>query len=75
MIRNLSDILWEVTANDPASLARDLNAAVEIARTCAMDHRHGIWVTQHGFTSYTVAVSQDVPYGLIRERRNWSATI
>lgn len=74
MIRNHSDILLEVTAKDPASLEKDLNAAVEIARTSAMNHGYGIWVTQHGFTSYTVAVSPDVPFGLTRERRNWTTT-
>lgn len=71
MIRTHSDILLEVTADDPASLEMDLNTAVEIARASAMHHRHGIQVTQQGFTSYTVAVSPEVPYGLTRERRNW----
>jgi hypothetical protein len=33
------------------------------------ERRHGILVTQHGYTSYTVAVSRDVPYGQTHERR------
>jgi hypothetical protein len=35
--------------------------------------RHGILVTQHGYTSYTVAVSRDVPYGQTHERREQPA--
>jgi hypothetical protein len=72
MIRTHSDILLEVTAKDLASLEKDLNEAEEIARASAMNNGCGIWVTQHGFTSYTVAVSPEVPVGLTRERRNWT---
>ena len=70
MIKRHSDVVLEVTAHDPHSVENDLNAAVEIAREHAMkERRHGILVTQHGYTSYTVAVSRDVPYGLTHERR------
>lgn len=31
--------------------------------------RHGILVTQHEYTSNTVGVSRDVPYGQTYERR------
>jgi hypothetical protein len=37
------------------------------------ERRHGILVTQHGYTSYTVAVSRDVPYGQTHERRDQPA--
>jgi hypothetical protein len=48
--------------------------AVDIARKNAMnDHSHGILVTQQGYTSYTVAISRDVPYGQTRERREQPA--
>lgn len=70
MIKRHSDVVLEVTAHDPDTVENDLNAAEEIAREHAMkDCRHGILVTQHGYTTYTVAVSRDVPYGQTLERR------
>ena len=70
MIKRHSDAVLEVIAHDPDTVENDLNAAVEIAREHAMKEcRHGILVTQHGYTSYTVAVSRDVPYGQTHERR------
>jgi hypothetical protein len=33
------------------------------------EYRHGILVTRHSYTSYTVAVSRDVPFGETHERR------
>jgi hypothetical protein len=70
MIKRHSDIVLEITAYDPHTVESDLNAAVEIAREHAMkESRHGILVTQHGYSSYTVAVSRDVPYGQTHERR------
>jgi hypothetical protein len=70
MIKRHSDVVLEITAHDPNTVENDLNAAVEIAREQAMkERRHGILVTQHGYTSYTVAVSRDVPYGQTREQR------
>ncbi|KRE68670.1 hypothetical protein ASG92_02100 [Arthrobacter sp. Soil736] len=69
-----SDVVLEITAHDPDTVENDLNAAVEIAREQAMKEcRHGILVTQHGYTSYTVAVSRDVPYGQTHERREQPA--
>jgi hypothetical protein len=70
MIKRHSDVVLEITAHDPDTIENDLNAAVEIAREQAMKEcRHGILVTQHGYTRYTVAVSRDVPYGQTHERR------
>lgn len=70
MIKRHSDVILEITAHDPATVENDLNTAVEIAREHAMkERRHGILVTQHDYTSYTVAVSRDVPYGQTHERR------
>lgn len=75
MIKNRSDGVLEVTANDPATIENDLNTAEQIVRAQAMrEGRHGILVTQHGYTSFTVAVSRDVPYGLTQERRQWRQT-
>lgn len=70
MIRQHPDSVLEVRAYDPDTIENDLNTAVEIARKPAMQEgRHGILATQHGYTSYTVAVSRDVPYGQTHERR------
>lgn len=72
MIKNRSDGILEVTAFDPTAIENDLNTAEKIVREQAMQGgRHGVLVTQHSHTSYTVAVSRDVPYGLTQERRQW----
>ena len=69
MIKRHSDVVLEITAHDPHTVENDLNTAVEIARKHAMrECRHGILVTQHGYTSYTVALSRNVPYGQTHER-------
>lgn len=74
MIKRHSDVVLEITAHDPDTVENDLNTAVEIAREHAMKEcRHGILVTQHAHTSYTVAVSRDVPYGQTHERRELPA--
>ncbi|MGO4806803.1 hypothetical protein AB4089_16940 [Arthrobacter sp. 2MCAF15] len=70
MIRSHSDLVLEITASDPDTVENDLNDAVEIAREHAMkDRRHGILVTQHSYTAYTVAVTASVPYEQTHERR------
>lgn len=71
MIKHHSDLVLEVTANDRITLEKDLNSAVDIVRTRAMqERRHGILVTRHNYTTFTVAVSRDVPYGQTHERRD-----
>jgi hypothetical protein len=70
MIKQHSDLVLEITAHDPDTVENDLNTAVDNVRKQAMQEgRHGILVIQHGYTSYTVAVSRDVPYGQTYERR------
>ena len=70
MIKRQSDHVLEITAYDPRTVENDLNTAVDMAREHAMQEgRHGILVTQHGYSSYTVAVSRDVPFGQTHERR------
>ncbi|QCO99908.1 hypothetical protein FCN77_22060 [Arthrobacter sp. 24S4-2] len=74
MIKHHSDILLEIIAHDPATIENDLNSAVDIALRHAMqERRHGVLVTQTGFSTYTVAVSRDVPYGETREQRQWAS--
>ena len=70
MIKRHSDLVLEITAHDPRTIESDINTAVDMARQHAMlEGRYGILVTQHGYTSYTVAVSRDVPFGQTHERR------
>ena len=75
MITTRPDGVLEITAHAPDTLENDLNAAEQIAREHAMQHGlHGVLVTQHGYTSFTVTLSPDVPYGLTRLRREWRQT-
>lgn len=72
MIENSTDLVLEVTATDKASMDRELDSAVQIAREHAMrDGRRGILVTRHGAASFTVAVSHHVPFGLTQEKLAW----
>ncbi|HKU31320.1 MAG TPA: hypothetical protein VJQ60_12590 [Arthrobacter sp.] len=71
MINYISDVVLEVTVDDRSSLQLELDRAVEFALKHAFESRRGVLVTRHGFTFYTVAVSQDVPFGETRERTVW----
>jgi hypothetical protein len=65
------DLTIAVTATDPASMERRLDEAVAMATTWAMrEGRQGILVTRHDFHSFTVALSDAVPFGLTRERKD-----
>lgn len=64
----------ELTLNvtDRANMDRQLDEAVSAARTVAMrGGRQGILVTRHGHDSFTVALSDTVPFGLTRELQEW----
>jgi hypothetical protein len=70
MITEIDTQTLEITAQDPESVQNELSAAVIRARDRALSGgRQGILVTQHSFSSYTVAISPDVPYGESRERQ------
>lgn len=72
MIKDLAADVLEISADHREAIDETLNAAVSIARERAMKRgRDGILVTQNGYSSYTVAVSPEVPYGETRERRQW----
>lgn len=61
-----------VIANDRASMERQLDEAVDAALTEALREGHrGILVTQHSPASFTVGLSDAVPFGLTREHRDW----
>lgn len=67
-----SEVRLTITATDRKSLDRQLDAAVAIAREQAMpEGRRGILVTRHGPDAFTVALSDDVPFGLTREQQDW----
>jgi hypothetical protein len=60
-----------ITATNRASMDRQLNDAVTFAQARAMHERRGILVTRHGHDSFTIAVSDAVPFGLTREHQAW----
>jgi hypothetical protein len=69
MIKTRTGLVLEIEAETAALLAEELDAAVAVARARAMEeNRHGILVTRHSPTLFTVAVSAEVPFGLTLER-------
>jgi len=61
-----------VVATDRASMERQLDEAVATALTQAMhEGARGILVTQHDNDSFTVDLSDAVPFGLTREHKEW----
>jgi hypothetical protein len=61
-----------ITATDHASMEHQLDEAVALAMTRAMrEGRQGILVTQHDHDSFTVDLSDTVPFGLTGEHREW----
>jgi hypothetical protein len=60
---------YNVTAETPKLIGERLDAAEHSVRQRALeDGAHGILVTRHGPTMFTVALSADVPYGVTLER-------
>lgn len=73
MITYHSDGFLEVTAHDRKSLENDLNTAEAVAQNHAMQERdHGILVTRYNPTTYTVALSREVPFGQTHEHQQAS---
>lgn len=66
------DLPIAITVTDRASMERQLDEAVAAAMARAMhEGRQGILVTQHDNDSFTVALSDAVPFGLTREHQEW----
>ncbi|UVJ38632.1 hypothetical protein [Arthrobacter sp. CJ23] len=62
-------IVADIIVTNPTQRDIELNMAVQMAAECAAeDKRQGILVTRHDFSRFTVALTPDVPFGLIRER-------
>ena len=61
-----------LTVSDRQSMDSELDAAVAAAKAHALDGKsHGILVTRHGVDTFTVALSDTVPFGLTREQQAW----
>lgn len=72
MITRYSPLIAQIMAQDPQTLHAELQAAEEAARQPATALRRGIRVTQHDYTTYTVAITAEVPHGQTVERRQWN---
>ncbi|QNE13260.1 hypothetical protein [Pseudarthrobacter sp. NBSH8] len=72
MIRTIDDGLsYLVKVNDASVLDEYLNSAVDLARQYASSIALcGILVTRHAHDTYTVAVSEAVPFGETHERHD-----
>ena len=70
MIRTVDDGLsYLVKVSDASAVDDYLNSAVDLARPYASTTGLcGILVTRHAHDTYTVAVSEAVPFGEIHER-------
>lgn len=70
MIRTVEDGLsYLVKVHDASVLDDYLNSAVDLARQhAAATGLCGILVTRHAYDTYTVAVSETVPFGETHER-------
>jgi hypothetical protein len=70
-MRTAPDLTAAITATDRASLDRQLDEAVDAAITRAIrEGRPGILVTRHAHDSFTVALSDDVPFGQTLEHQD-----
>ncbi|MFE4229217.1 hypothetical protein ACFRJ8_15160 [Arthrobacter sp. NPDC056886] len=70
-MRTAPDLTVAITATDRASLDRQLDEAVDAAITRAIrEGRQGILVTRHAHDSFTVALSDDVPFGQTLEHQD-----
>lgn len=69
MITATTGLTYHVGADEPHLIAERLEAAERSAQERALrEGSHGILVTRLGPTSFTVALSADVPYGITQER-------
>jgi hypothetical protein len=69
MIPATTGPIYHIVAGEPRLIAERLDAAEKLAQERALrEGLHGILVTRYEPTSFTVAVSADVPYGTTQER-------
>ena len=57
-----------VTVTDRASMERKLDEAVTFAKSQAIhERRQGVLVTRHDHSTFTISLTDMVPFGLTRE--------
>lgn len=68
---NSRELTIKVSARD--RMDSDLNAAVAVLRTQAMQNqdRRGVLVTRRSADSFSIALTDQVPFGMTRERQDW----
>ncbi|TQS87368.1 hypothetical protein EU811_22580 [Arthrobacter sp. TS-15] len=71
-MKSTIDLSILITATNRANMEKQLDEAVAVARTAAIyEGCRGILITRHSIDSFTVALSDGVPYGLTRELQEW----
>ncbi|CAM3158605.1 hypothetical protein PSET11_00112 [Arthrobacter ulcerisalmonis] len=61
-----------LNVSDRQSMDTEIEAAVNAAKVHALTEKtHGILVTRIGADTFTVALSDTVPFGLTREQQAW----
>jgi hypothetical protein len=63
----MHSVIAAIVAEDVSHRDIELDLAVEVAAEVASYRRCGILITRHDFSTFTVAVTPDVPFGLIHE--------
>jgi hypothetical protein len=67
-----SELLFTVIVETRATMDRQLAEAEEAARAKALDYgSRGIVITRHNLNLFTVALSNEVPFGLTVEQQLW----
>jgi hypothetical protein len=72
MTHHIRHVTLKATAGTGWHALQDqLEAAHAAVRSLALSgRRHGVLVTRHGYDSYSVALSSEVPYGMTYERED-----
>jgi hypothetical protein len=66
--RTMMQVISDFRVKDKAELYKKLDAALAAPQADAFgDGTHGVLVTRHDFSHFSVALSPNVPFGLIRE--------
>ena len=74
MATSAAELMLRITADNRESINRQINEAVATALDRAMAERgRGILVTRHASAAFSVGLSDDVPFGLTREHREWKS--
>lgn len=70
MTSQTARLIAEITATGATTLEDEITNAVDEARAKAeREGLHGVLVTRHGHTRFTIEISPEVPYGMTQERQ------